>query len=188
METDLEAYLIFDDTRLELRGGCQCGAVSCVYVNPKTEHLHWVVRSIKLGQENVTQLASITAEGVGACLAVEGSTTREVFGTYLERVLGPTLRSGQIGVMDDLSAHRGGMVRETVEGRGCEILYLPLYSPDLNPIEQVFSKVKGLMRKAGARTREALIGAIGRALEVVTAQDAWGFFGHCGYRSMGQLL
>jgi transposase len=96
--------------------------------------------------------------------------------------------SGQVVVMDNLSAHKGGRVREIVEGRGCEVLYLPPYSPDLNPIEQVFSKVKGLMRKAGARTREALIEAMGRALEAVTTQDARGFFSHCGYHSMGQLL
>ena len=101
--------------------------------------------------KNVTLLASITEEGVGACLAVEGATTREVFETYLERVLVPTLSSGQVVVMDNLSAHKGGRVREIVEGRGCEVLYLPPYSPDFNPIEQVFSKLKGLMRKAGAR-------------------------------------
>jgi transposase len=91
--------------------------------------------------------------------------------------------------MDNLSAHKkGGRVREIVEGRGCELLYLPPYSPDLNPIEQAFSKVKGSMRKAEARTREALIGAMGQALNAVTAKDVRGFFGHCGYRSMDQLL
>ena len=138
--------------------------------------------------KNVTLLASITAEGTGPCLAVEGSTTRGVFETYLERVLAPSLRPGRVVVMDNLSAHKGGRVREIVEGRGCEVLYLPPYSPDLNPIEQAFSKVKGSMRKAEARTREALIGAMGQALNAVTAKDARGFFGHCGYRSMDQLL
>jgi transposase len=138
--------------------------------------------------KNVTLLASITREGLGPCLAVEGSTTREVFETYLECVLGPTLRPGQMVVMDNLSAHKGGRVREILEGRGCELLYLPPYSPDLNPIEQAFSKVKGLLRRAEARTREVLIEAMGRALSAVSAEDARGFFGHCGYRSMGQLL
>ncbi len=139
--------------------------------------------------KNVTLLASITAEGTGPCLAVEGSTTRGVFETYLERVLAPSLRPGRVVVvMDNLSAHKGGRVREIVEGRGCEVLYLPPYSPDLNPIEQAFWKVKGSMRKAEARTREALIGAMGQALNAVTAKDARGFFGHCGYRSMDQLL
>ncbi len=79
-------------------------------------------------------------------------------------------------------------MKEIIEGRGCELLYLPPYSPDFNPIEQAFSKVKELIRKAEARTREALIGAMGKALEAVSAQDARGFFGHCGYCSMGLLL
>ena len=138
--------------------------------------------------KNVTLLASITREGLGPCLAVEGATTREVFEAYLEYVLAPTLGPGQMVVMDNLSAHKGGRVKEIIEGRGCELLYLPPYSPDFNPIEQAFSKVKGLLRRAEARTREALIEAMGRALEAVTARVARGFFGHCGYRSMGQLL
>jgi len=137
--------------------------------------------------KNVTLLASITTEGLGPCLAVEGSTTREVFEAYLERVLAPTLRSAQVVVMDNLSAHKGGRVKEIIERRGCELIYLPPYSPDLNPIEEAFSKIKGLMRKAGARTRGALIGAMGRALDAVTDYDARGFFGHCGYRYVGQL-
>jgi transposase len=91
-------------------------------------------------------------------------------------------------VMDNLSAHKGERVKEIIDDRGCELLYLPPYSPDFNPIEQAFSKVKGLMRKAEARTREALIEAMGRALSAVSAGDARGFFGHCGYHSRGQLL
>jgi transposase len=138
--------------------------------------------------KNVTLLASITAGGLGPCLAVEGPTTREVFETYLERVLAPTLRAGQVMVMDNLSAHKGGRVKEIVEGAGCELLYLPPYSPDLNPIEQAFSKVKGLMRKAEVRTREALVEAMGRALDAVTVRDVRAFFAHCGYRPMDQLL
>jgi transposase len=138
--------------------------------------------------KNVTLLASITHRGLGPCLAVEGSTTREVFEAYLEHVLAPTLIAGQTVVMDNLSAHKGGRVEEIVEARGCELLYLPPYSPDFNPIEQAFSKVKGILRRAGARTRESLIEAMGRALGTVSARDARGFFGHCGYSSMGQLL
>jgi transposase len=138
--------------------------------------------------KNVTLLASITRRGLGPCLAVEGSTTREVFETYLEHVLAPTLAPGQVVVMDNLSAHKGGRVCEIVEGRGCKLLYLPPYSPDLNPIEQAFSKVKGILRRAEARSREALIEAMGLALGAVTAQDIQEFFRHCGYGSMGQLL
>jgi len=138
--------------------------------------------------KNVTLLASMTSEGMGPCMAVVGSTTRAAFEAYVERVLAPKLSSGQVVVMDNLSAHKGGRVREIIEGAGCEVVYLPPYSPDLNPIEQAFSKLKGLMRKAEARTREALIEAMGRALSAVTATDASGFLGHCGYRTIAQLL
>ena len=138
--------------------------------------------------KNVTLLASITSEGLGECLAVEGPTTREVFEAYLERVLVPTLVPGQIVVMDNLSAHKGGRVKGIIEDAGCEVLYLPPYSPDFHPIEQAFSKVKGLLRRAEARARESLIEAMGVALCAVSARDARGFFGHCGYGSMAQLL
>jgi transposase len=138
--------------------------------------------------KNVTLLASMGSGGVGPCLAVEGPTTKAVFEAYLGQVLAPSLRPGQVVVMDNLSAHKGGRVREIVEAAACELLYLPPYSPDLNPIEQAFSKVKGLMRRAEARTRGALVEAMGRALDAVSARDARGFFGHCGYRSVDQPL
>jgi transposase len=138
--------------------------------------------------KNVTLLSSITLSGMGPSLAVEGATTRAVFEAYLEEALAPSLPSGQVVVMDSLGAHKGGRVRELVEGRGCELLYLPTYSPDLNPIEQAFSKLKGLLRGAEARSRAALIEAMGRALGTVTATDARGFFRHCGYRTAAQLL
>ena len=113
---------------------------------------------------------------------VEGSITREVFEIYLERVLAPEMRPGQVVVMDNLSAHKGERVRGLIEARSCELLYLPPYSPDLNPIEEAFAKVKALLRRAGARTREALVEAMGQALETVTVRDARSFFEHCGYR------
>ena len=137
---------------------------------------------------NVTLLASMSMGGMGPCLAVEGPTTREVFETYLEELLVPSLKAGQVVVMDNLSSHRGKRVRELVEGKDCELLYLPPYSPDLNPIEEAFAKLKALLRKAGARTREALTEAMGWALEAVTAKDAHGFFEHRGYRAAAQLL
>lgn len=108
---------------------------------------------------------------------------------YLERVLAPTLRPGQeVVVMDNLASHKGEKVRELIEGGGWELLYLPPYSPDFNPIEEAFAKVKALLRKAGARTREALVEALGAALDAVTVRDARGFLEHCGYRRVGQLL
>jgi transposase len=91
--------------------------------------------------------------------------------------------------MDNLSAHKGDRVRELVEERGCELLYLPSYSPDLNPtIEEAFGKMKGILRKAEARSRETLIEAMGRALDAITSRDTRGFFKHCGYRVLGQAL
>jgi transposase len=130
---------------------------------------------------NVTLLASMTHDGIGPCLMVEGATTREVFETYIEQMLGPALRPGQMVVMDNLSSHKSERVRELIEERGCELLYLPPYSPDLNPIEEAFAKVKGLLREAGARTREALVETLGGALSAVTARDALGYLEHCGY-------
>ena len=137
---------------------------------------------------NVTLLSSMSLSGMGPSLAVEGPTTREVFETYIEKVLAPALREGQVMVMDNLSAHKGSRVRELIEGRGCELICLPPYSPDLNPIEQAFSKIKGLLRKAEARSREALVEAMGRAISAVTPRDAEGFLEHRGYRPTAQLL
>jgi transposase len=137
---------------------------------------------------NVTLLASMTAEGMGECLAVEGSTTTAVFEAYLEQVLTPSLRPGQVVVMDNPSSHKGSRVRELIEERGCELIYLPPYSPDLNPIEEAFAKLKALLRRAGARTCEALIEAMGQALDALTASDARGFFERRGYRAKVHLL
>jgi len=135
---------------------------------------------------NTTLLASMTSEGMGPCLAVEGATTRAVFEAYVEKVLVPGLRRGQVVVMDNLSAHKGERVRELIESAGCELLYLPPYSPDLSLIEEAFSKVKGLLRKAEARSREALVEAMSKALDAVSVKDASGFFEHCGYCASGQ--
>ena len=121
-------------------------------------------------------------------MAVEGATTSRVFETYVKRLLAPTLKPGQVVVMDNLGAHRPRRVRELIEERGCELVYLPSYSPDLNPIEEALSKVKHLLRKIAARTKEALIEAMGRALAAVSAQDVRGFFVNCGYRTPAQPL
>jgi transposase len=114
--------------------------------------------------KNTTLLASMTLLGaMGETMAVEGSTDQEVFEAYVERVLAPTLESGQVVIMDNLPAHKPARVRELIEERGCELLYLPSYSPDFNPIEEAFSKIKGMLRQAGARTREALVEVLGKA-------------------------
>ena len=98
----------------------------------------------------MTLLARVTGQGLGPCLAVEEATTSEVFEAYLGRVLAPSLRPGQVVIMDNLSAHKGAGVKEIVEGRGGQLLCLPPYSPDLNPIEQAFSKIKGFPRHTAA--------------------------------------
>jgi transposase len=126
-------------------------------------------------------LSSMSVEGMGASLTVQGATTSVVFEAYVQQVLAPTLRKGRVVVMDDLSAHKGQRVRGLIEERGCQLVYLPSYSPDLNPIEEAFSKIKRLVRKAEARTEEALVEAIGLALSAVSSRDTRAFFEHCGY-------
>jgi len=113
---------------------------------------------------NTTLPASMTLEGMGPPIAVVGSTTREFFEAYVERILLPTLRPGQIVVMDNLATHKSERVRKLIEAQeGCELLYLPPYSPDFNPIEEAFSKVKGSLRKAAARTRRSNPPPFGRS-------------------------
>ena len=139
--------------------------------------------------KNITLLSSIGKEGgMGASLVVEGSTNKTVFETYLEEVLLPTLKRGQVVVMDNLSAHKGERVRELIEGEGCELIYLPPYSPDFNPIEQAFSKIKSHLREACARSRETPMEVIGGALRTISASDALGYFENCGYRAVVQSL
>jgi transposase len=138
--------------------------------------------------KNTTLLSSMTLHGMGPSLAVEGATTAVVFGAYVEKVLSPSLCPGQVVVMDNLGAHRPKRVRELIEERGCELVYLPSYSPDLNPIEEAFAKIKHLLREACARSRGALVEAMGAALSAISAQDALGFFEHAGYHPAGHLL
>jgi transposase len=139
-------------------------------------------------RKNTTLLANMGLCGMGPCLAVEGGTTKAVFEAHVEGVLAPSLSPGQVVVMDNLSAHKGERARELIEGRGCEVLFLPSYSPDFSPIEEAFGKVKSVLRRAEARTiRGALVVAIGRALDAVAPEDSRGWFGHCGYAPRDQL-
>ncbi|HEX7169487.1 MAG TPA: IS630 family transposase [Rubrobacter sp.] len=168
----------------------ECGthtSLSPIYgYAPKGERLRLSVPRRR--GKNTTLISCMSLEGMGASLAVEGATTARVFETYVEQVLAPTLRTGQIVIMDNLGAHRPKRIGELIERRGCELLYLPSYSPDYNPIEEAFAKVKNLLRKAAARTREGLVSAMGVALSAVSSQDARGFFEHAGYRTMAHLL
>lgn len=139
--------------------------------------------------KNQTLIAAITLEGaVGESMTVEGGTDALAFETYVEHFLAPTLSEGQVVVLDGLGAHRTERVEELVEGRGADLVFLPSYSPDMNPIEEAFSKIKHLVRKVGARGREALIEAIGRALAAVTPEDAASWFAHAGYWPQDQPL
>jgi len=153
---------------------------------PKGERAHCLVPRNR--GPNTTLLASMSSKGMGPCVAVVGGTTKAVFEAYVEKVLAPSLRSGQIVVMDNLSAHKGERVKELIEERGCELLYLPPYSPDFNPIEEAFSKIKGILRKAEARSRERLVEALGVAISAITAGDVRGFVEHCGYTALVQPL
>ena len=130
---------------------------------------------------NTTVLAALTAEGVLAAMRIEGPANTEVFLTYLERVLCPALRPGQVVVMDNLNVHKAAAVRQRIEARGCRLVFLPAYSPDFNPIEEAFSKLKTYLRRIRARTRERLGHAIDAGLQRLTTQDARGWFKHCGF-------
>jgi transposase len=154
---------------------------------PKGERLRLSVPRSR--GKNTTLLSSMTLSGMGPSMAVDGATTARVFETYVRKVLARSLEEGQIVVMDNLGAHRPKGVRELIEARGCELMYLPSYSPDYNPIEEAFAKIKNLLRrKAAARSKEALLDAIGAALSAIGAEDARGFFEHTGYRPTAHLL
>ena len=126
-------------------------------------------------------ISSIRWDGSTACLAIEGATDTEVFRAYVREVLCPTLRAGDLVIMDNLSPHKNDLTLGLIEQVGARVAFLPAYSPDLNPIEKMWSKVKQFLRSAEARTREALTAAIAAALRGVTRQDAVNWFASCGY-------
>jgi transposase len=132
---------------------------------------------------NVTLISSMSMEGMGASMSIEGSSDTVSFGIYMREILAPRLVAGQIVVMDNLSVHTSGWVRQLIEEKGCELWLLPPYSPDFNPIEEAFSKVKNIMRRARARTLEALFEATAEAIGSVSVEDARGYFEHCGYQT-----
>lgn len=138
--------------------------------------------------KNVTLICSLGAEGIGAAMSVEGATDGAAFETYVKHFLAPTLKRGQIVVMDNLQVHKMKRVKELIEEAGAKVLFLPPYSPDFSPIEEAFSKVKGILRRIGARTREALLQATGQALDAVSRRDAVGWFRHCGYDAVHHSL
>jgi transposase len=141
-------------------------------VKEATPQGHW---------QTVTMLAVLTVRGLEAPMTIAEPTDGDIFLAYLEQVLCPRLRPGQVVIMDNLSAHKVEGVRQQIEAAGARLLYLPPYSPDLNPIEQAWSKLKQLLRGAKARTSEALETAVAEALPAISPADAVARFSHCGY-------
>ena len=138
----------------------------------KVPHGHW---------KTTTLIAALDASGVRCSMTLDGPVDRGAFEAFVEGVLTPTIRSGDLVVMDNLSSHKGPRVARLVEAAGGRVLYLPPYSPDLNPIEMAFSKVKQALRGAAHRTAEGLWSRMQSTLDRVTASDARGYFRHCGY-------
>lgn len=146
---------------------------------PKGERSHGQVPRNR--GKNTSILATLGPQGLVGTMTVEGATNTEVLLTYLKEMLCPALRPGQIVVLDNLAAHKNEAVREIIESVGCRLLFLPACSPDFNPIEHAFAKLKAFLRKAKARTQEALEAAIAAGLATITAQDARGWFKHCQF-------
>ena len=142
-------------------------------VDAAVPHGHWKV---------ITLTAAVRLDGVGACLAFDGATNSACFEAYVGRCLVPTLKVGDVVVMDNLSCHKTAEVERLIRAAKAEVRYLPAYSPDLNPIEQLFSKLKEFLRSAAARTVDAVIDAMGDGLRRVTERDIVGWFNHSGYR------
>ena len=135
-------------------------------------HGHW---------KTTTMISSIRLDGTTACMTIDGPTDTEVFQAYVREILCPSLRPGDIVVMDNLPPHKNPQTLALITAAHAMPLFLPAYSPDLNPIEMMWSKVKALLRKAEARTHPDLLQAITQALRAVTSEDAVGWFTHCGY-------
>lgn len=135
-------------------------------------HGHWCT---------TTMISALRLDGNTADLVFEGATDSQAFQIYVERILAPSLRPGDIVVMDNLRPHKNAKVVQAIEAKGAAVWFLPPYSPDWNPIEKMWSKIKAYLRKVKARTKEELWQAIGAALNTVTASDAQGWFKSCGY-------
>lgn len=138
----------------------------------KVPHGHW---------KTTTLIAALGQAGMRCSMTIDGAVNRDAFEAFVEQILVPALSPGDTVVMDNLSSHKGIGVRELIESAGAKVMYLPPYSPDLNPIEMAFSKLKQLMRSAAHRTMDALWSDTQRLLDQITTSDVQGFFGHCGY-------
>lgn len=171
--TDAQRLIFLDESGVTTEMTRRYGrAVGGARVREGTPAGHW---------KALTVLGAVSLSGWVATMTIEASTDGDVFRAYLEHVLCPQLKAGQIVVMDNLSAHKVSGVRELIEATGAEPRYLPPYSPDFNPIEKCWSQVKQALRTAKARTLETLEQAMTEALATVTPQNAANCFRHCGY-------
>jgi len=170
---DLGRLVFIDEsgakTNMTRRYGRTFGGERLVAATP---HGHW---------STTTMISAVRLTGQTAAMVIDGATDATVFEAYVEQVLGPSLRPGDIVILDNLSSHKTVGVLEALEASGAEVWFLPPYSPDLNPIEKMWSKIKAYLRKVEARTKETLLEAIAAALETVTASDALHWFASCGY-------
>ncbi len=137
---------------------------------------------------NTTLLAALTPVGITAAMTLEGAMDRAAFEVFVAQVLVPTLTPGQTVIWDNLSVHKSARAQQVIEAAGCQVVFLPPYSPDFTPIELAFSKLKQVLRRAAARTRTALDVAITTGLAAITGADARAWFAHCGYHFTGQPL
>lgn len=136
--------------------------------------------------KNTTLMAAMTLEGIQTAAVIEGAMDRPVFDRFVEQFLIPILRPGQKIIWDNLSVHKSVDAEELIRAAECDVAFLPPYSPDFNPIEQAFSKLKAHLRRANQRTVDGVWEAIGNGLDQITATDARGWFQHCGYAVDGQ--
>jgi transposase len=130
---------------------------------------------------NISMVAALTPEGIGATLVLPGAVDGAAFAVYAQRILAPSLRPGQVVVLDNLSAHRSEDARNAVEAAGAQLLFLPAYSPDFHPIELAFAKLKERLRTAAERTPDGLLSATAAAIDAVSVADARSFYAHCGF-------
>jgi transposase len=137
---------------------------------------------------NTTLFAAMSQQGITAAMTLAGAADRDAFDIFVEHVLVPTLQPGQLVIWDNLSVHKSAAAQRLIAAAGCQVLFLPPYSPDFAPIEQAFSKLKAYLRGVGARTHAALEDAIAAGLRTITAANARGWFAHCGYDWYGQPL
>lgn len=177
---DASRFVFLDETGLNTAMARRYGrAPRGQRVDGPVPHGHW---------ETVTLTAAVRLGGVGGCLAFDGATDAATFESYVERVLVPTLRPGDVVVMDNLGAHKGAEVERLIREAGAGARYLPAYSPDFNPIEKMFSKLKAYLREAATRSADRLIEAMGEGLRSVTHEDIAGWFRSCGYSTRKRKL